>query len=660
MFRNLFLLNFLLFSSLMANSQKVNNVWTFGIKGGLNFNTDPPTPFKSKADAQTVSYYMTSVCDENGQMKLYTDGMRVWNRDGFLMPKFNNWWPWSDSGGLRPVRPLLVPYPDNPSLYYLFGICDQLNANKLLYLTTRLENAGDIEEIVYPQPTSQTSYYTTVTSDASLLLAATTHCNQKDQWVVTHTPGKLEAFLVSAAGVSSTPVVSSFSGVLPGFKIQDHYSNMKFSANGEKMVLPVAKEGKFVVFNFDNQTGVFSNPQEFFLASGEYLEDVELSPDGNKVYLASFNPLFLSDGTKGRDHHGVWQLNLEAGNPTQVWNTAFKVNGLGEYVSCIRTCILMKRSLQLGPDGRIYMSMRYTGGSPDLDHTISVIEQPNKTGNDCRYRKHFVNLKMQYQFLNYNYIRSGSFSLKENGIQVQKMTCSDVPVQFSLLFNNVDSVKWDFGDPPSNESNFSVQLNPQHQYPGPGTYNARAIIFRRCMSDTAYKKVVINTETAIQLPSFIKDTLACVGTKFGMDVKVPGATAYLWDNGLIYSDRIFDSAGKYFVTVYNNCSQDKKEFTLQYQECPCDIWTPNAFTPNNDGLNDQFRPVVQCNVQEYDFKIFHRWGGVVFSTKEKDKGWNGKSNQGEAATGVYVWMVQYKNPNTGQSFMQKGTVTLIR
>jgi gliding motility-associated-like protein len=228
------------------------------------------------------------------------------------------------------------------------------------------------------------------------------------------------------------------------------------------------------------------------------------------------------------------------------------------------------------------------------------------------------------------------------------------------LFNNVDSVKWDFGDPASNESNFSNLLTPQHSYPGPGTYNASAIIYRRCMSDTAFKEVVITTETAIKLPTFIMDTIACVGTKFTMDVKVPGATAYLWDNGLIYSDRIFDTAGKYSVTVYNNCSQDKNEFILNYKECPCDVWTPNAFTPNNDGLNDQFKPLVQCNVQDYEFKIFHRWGGLVFSSKEKEKGWNGKSNQTDAAAGVYVWMIQYKNPNSGQSFVEKGTVTLIR
>ena len=230
MLRNLYLLYLVLLCCVTAQSQKVNNVWTFGKKGGLDFNTDPPTPFKSKADAQDVSYYMTSVCDANGQLKIYTDGIRVWNRDGFPMIKYNNWWPWTDT-----VMPLLVPYPNDPSLYYLFGISNQFPANELIYFTTRVQNAGDIEEVIYPQPSSQISYFTRLTSNSSLLLAGTTHCNQKDQWVVSHRPNSLEAFLVSAAGVSFTPVVSSFPGIVPGYEIQGIYSNMKFSANGERL-----------------------------------------------------------------------------------------------------------------------------------------------------------------------------------------------------------------------------------------------------------------------------------------------------------------------------------------------------------------------------------------------------------------------------------------
>jgi gliding motility-associated-like protein len=654
MLRNLGII-ILLFAGMHLHAQKYHNVWAFGDEGGINFNSDPPTTWKSKSDADKIFYWTTSVCDANGVLKLYTDGNTVWNRDGFKMLKYNNWWPWTDT-----IMPLFVPHVGNDSLYYLFGICSGLNANKLTYITTKLKNAGDLEEIIYPRPASQSNYFTALTSNASLMLAATAHCNQKDQWVVTQTPGKLEAFLVTENGVSTVPVVSNFPGVIPNGEITGHWSNIKFSANGEKLVLPIASEGRFVVFSFDNQTGSFSNPVEMLMQGQDVMEDLELSPDGNKLYLASWYLKWVDIGEPGPDHHEVWQLDLEAGSPAQIWASKYKVNGLGENVACIRTCILMKRSLQLAPDGKIYMSMRYTGGTPNLDHTISVIEDPNKKGLDCRYRKNFLKQGFQYKWLNYNYVRSGSFSLRENGIQIQKMTCVDRPVQFSLLFNNVDSVKWNFGDPASNGSNTSTQLNPQHLYPGPGTYNAMAIIYRRCMADTAYKQVVINAEAAIRLPAFIQDTLACIGNKFKMNVAVAGATAYAWDNGLIYSERIFDSSGRYYVTVFNNCSMDKKEFSVQYVECPCDVWTPNAFTPNNDGLNDQFKPIVQCEVQEYDLKIFHRWGGLVFQTKDKNKPWTGRTNQNDAPSGVYVWVVRYKNPNNGVESLQKGTVTLIR
>jgi gliding motility-associated-like protein len=243
---------------------------------------------------------------------------------------------------------------------------------------------------------------------------------------------------------------------------------------------------------------------------------------------------------------------------------------------------------------------------------------------------------------------------------VQQNTCADQPVRFKLLFSQIDSVKWNFGDPASNGSNTSAEMNPQHLYPGPGTYQVSAVIFRRCKKDTAYKEVRVVTETAIKLPAFIGDTLACKGTKFSMDVSVPGATEYQWDNGLIFPKRVFDTGGKFFVTVYNNCSVDRKEFNLQYLECPCEVWTPNAFTPNRDGLNDHFKPMVQCAVQDYELKIFHRWGGVVFQSKEINEGWTGRHGQSDAPAGVYVWLLKYRNPNTGVERWEKGTVTLIR
>ena len=85
---------FVLLLTLSSFGQKKNNVWTFGFQSGLNFNTDPVTYQKSKLEPENVAWYSSAISDHNGNLKFYTDGHKVWNRDGFEMPKHNNWWPW--------------------------------------------------------------------------------------------------------------------------------------------------------------------------------------------------------------------------------------------------------------------------------------------------------------------------------------------------------------------------------------------------------------------------------------------------------------------------------------------------------------------------------------------------------------------------------------
>ena len=648
---------FVLLLTLSSFGQKKNNVWTFGFQSGLNFNTDPVTYQKSKLEPENVAWYSSAISDHNGNLKFYTDGHKVWNRDGFEMPKHNNWWPWY---GLDTVMPLIVSQPGNDSLYYIFGIGSGFNANKLIGFTTKMYNSGDLEEVVYPRPTGAQTFYTTLTSDASLLLAGTAHCNQKDVWLTTHTPGALKTFLITQAGISPSPIISILdNNLVPDSEILGG-TNIKFSANGERLVIPLVRENKFVVLDFDNLTGKFSNPQKFQVPAGEKLEDVELSPDGNKIYFGSWYTEEIDPGVFGGDIHSIYQYDLEAGAVSEIEQSIYKVNGFGDRVSCVRTCIRLQRTMQLGPDGKIYVSMRFTGGRPNLDLSISVIEDPNKKGTDCRYRMNLIKTRVQAMWVTYNYVRSGSFSLRENGIQIQKRTCADKPVEFALLFNRVDSVKWDFGDPLSGADNFSTQLAPQHFYPAPGSYSARAIIYSRCIIDTAIKEVVIQPDVSIKVPDFIRDTFACVGQKLELDVTVPGATAYSWDNFLIFPERILDTAGMLSIAIYNDCSFDKKEFRFVYKECPCEVFVPTAFTPNNDGLNDIFKPKFECYAVDYKLKIFSRWGQVIYQSGDVNKGWNGKRGDLGLPAAVYVWMVEYINPNTKEKFVKKGTVALIR
>ena len=94
--------------------------------------------------------------------------------------------------------------------------------------------------------------------------------------------------------------------------------------------------------------------------------------------------------------------------------------------------------------------------------------------------------------------------------------------------------------------------------------------------------------------------------------------------------------------------------------CPIGIFFPNAFSPNNDGKNDIFRPIVYAALDKFYMAVYDRWGTRVFKTTDPTKGWDGTFNGQLQGTGTFVWYAQYQLQRTGENVMQKGTVVLIR
>ncbi len=91
---------------------------------------------------------------------------------------------------------------------------------------------------------------------------------------------------------------------------------------------------------------------------------------------------------------------------------------------------------------------------------------------------------------------------------------------------------------------------------------------------------------------------------------------------------------------------------------PFRIFFPNAFTPNQDGLNDTFKPTFLF-VRTYRMSIYNREGMLLFETQEIEEGWDGTFKGEVAPSGAYIYVVDLKD-NTGESFQTQGTFTLIR
>ncbi len=100
-----------------------------------------------------------------------------------------------------------------------------------------------------------------------------------------------------------------------------------------------------------------------------------------------------------------------------------------------------------------------------------------------------------------------------------------------------------------------------------------------------------------------------------------------------------------------NCDCDNS------QVCQLDL--PNAFTPNNDGLNDTFSPITHCPLKTYEFWIYNRLGNLVFYTKDIKNEWKGTFLDAELASDVYAWRINATSQN-GKVIRQSGEVLLLR
>jgi gliding motility-associated-like protein len=99
--------------------------------------------------------------------------------------------------------------------------------------------------------------------------------------------------------------------------------------------------------------------------------------------------------------------------------------------------------------------------------------------------------------------------------------------------------------------------------------------------------------------------------------------------------------------------------TVKIFKTGADIFVPSAFTPNGDGKNDVIRPVMAGVKQLNFFRVYNRWGQLVFSTSEANKGWDGNLGGGKQATQNFVYMVQAVD-YLGNVIVKRGNFVLVR
>lgn len=446
----------LLFHGTFLFSQIQTNIWYFGAKAGITFNTTPPSAL---LDGQVnTSEGCATISDDNGNILFYTDGITVWNKNHTIMP--NGTGLLGDPSAAQSA--VIVPKPGSLTNYYIFTTPEQADIG-MRYSEVDITLNGGLGDVL--NSNKNTLLYTNSSEKVTVIK----HANDVYFWVIGRkrlgADSKIYmSFLVDCNGVdAANPVVSNV-----GITDAQNWGYLVASPDGKRLASASSSSG-IEITDFDNVTGAISNPT--FLGSLNYSSHsggnygISFSPNSKVLYASSITNWALVQ----------WDLTATNIPSTELY--------LGDVAgSGANRPIYRGGALQIGPDGKIYIA--HTGTSK-----LGVINNPNVVGAGCDFQNNVIDLGGKICRLGLPPFIMSYFN--ESSINFTNY-CKDEVTQFQLTgATYLDSVRWNFDDPSTGANNTSTLFNPTHQFSAPGVYNVALIRHLDCVTDTIYQNVTI-------------------------------------------------------------------------------------------------------------------------------------------------------------------------
>ena len=449
--------------------------------------------------------------------------------------------------------------------------------------------------------------------------------------------------LTKVDGFETTPVLSNTGGTQG-----NGAGHIKVNRQFNKLAVGNLFDSTVELFDFDNATGSVSNPLIWdFSFPNALIYGVEFSPDGSKLYVSNIEKIIQYD---------ISQLNA-----TAIEASAFNVsqNAGVSY---------QPATLQLGPDNKIYIAAG----------TIDAIQFPDQTGVGCGFQRNAISAQNGTtgyglpQWINISDCNTGITGIKINGD-----TCSTSGISFQALGTSSSPYFfWNFGDPASGVNDTvtivgtSPSAFPTHSFSSPGIYEV-CVSFQE--PGAAVSTVCRTIPIGLCCEGLIVSSDTCLNRNIAFSVATGGTVNnILWNFGDPASGasntvsaltplHVFSDTGSFTVRAIVNadCGLDTVLQDLVVVNCDCNIYIPNAFSPNGDGMNDAFSPVAFCDLEQLEISIYSRWGELIYQTSTPSEKWDGKYNGKDCQVDVYVYVINYKRP-TESSKTVYGDVTLLR
>lgn len=315
--------------------------WYFGEYAGLNFSGGNPVALTN--GAMNAFYSTSSISDTAGNLLFYTDGRSVWNRNHLMMPNGTNSLHGSLNIGAQPC--LIVPQPLS-SNYYIFTIWANPDSARFKYSIVDMSLNAGFGDV------AQKNIF--LTDKPNGKITATKHKNDTGIWVInTDTfSNRFRAYLLTPSGLQ--PPVISYAGR------KDNYFTgaMKVSPDGKRIAVAINIDGSEIL-DFDNSTGIVSNPIYLPPCVNNCDYGVDFSPDNSKIYFTRF---------KAPPSPAWWiaQVDLSSNDSLTIVNS----------YTLVYTIPNLPGAVQLASDGKVY----FTQGANTIKRYLSAIMNPNAAG----------------------------------------------------------------------------------------------------------------------------------------------------------------------------------------------------------------------------------------------------------------------------------------
>lgn len=180
-----------------------------------------------------------------------------------------------------------------------------------------------------------------------------------------------------------------------------------------------------------------------------------------------------------------------------------------------------------------------------------------------------------------------------------------------------------------------------------------------CLASDAIAVNVMDSITSVDLGD---DTTICLGSELLLQAPVVAGAIYTWNTGASTASFLVTGPGEYGVHAEGPCMLAQATIVITEGECGPYIHVPNAFTPNNDDINDVFLPVIDGDLRAYRLDVHDRWGELIFSSAAPGDAWDGTYNGTAVQDGVYVWTLTYRAESSEgkKQGTLRGHVTLLR